>query len=494
MKNIAFFLLGRASQGYFHRILKLLIDFFVFLYYNIRTIIAPHIAIPYNKRKQGVVMFNLYTICAGKFSAFLKACWEYSKNHLFFTVISAFCILLCLIAVVLLMIKSVKMSAVRKEAENANAFLDAMEKEHAAKERALQEEKAKAEEEQRKKEAHKQQKRELSEAEKSAPKKCCLFCGTLNGAHADFCEECAGKEFGSLKDYFERKERMESDREKKQAARAAVKEAEKELGVSRAVKYTGKWVIYRVYTDVDTDDESYFFELHASNGEKLLTSEEYSSYVGALKGIQTHKFNILHSNFRITLTKKGTYMFKLLSGRNSLLCMGENYPTKARCESAIESTKRFAETAVIDEDLQELLVKLPTEDASAMPIFPDGVSGKWVVSHKADADGETMFFFELHANNGEKLLSSEEYTTYIGAINGVTTHRKNIETGNFRVSLTKRGDYIVKLLNGNGQLLCLGEHYKSRSLCNHAIESIKRFALSSPVLTDAETAAIIKNE
>ena len=439
-------------------------------------------------------MFNLYTICAGQFSAFLESCWAYCKTHLFFTIVSAVCVLLCIVAVLLLLRQSVKMSAVRKEAESANAFLDAMEKEHAAREKALQEEQAKAEEEKRRKEERNQQKKQIAEADKTAPKKCCLFCGTLNAAHAEFCEECAGKEFGTLKDYFERKERMESDREKKQAAREMVKQVEEELGVSKAVKYAGKWVLYRVYTDVDTDDESYFFELRASNGEKLLTSEEYSSYSGALKGIQTHKLNILHNNFRITLTKKGTYIFKLLSGKNSLLCMGENYPTKARCESAIESAKRFAETAVIDEDLQELLVKLPPEDNSTLPDFPDGVSGKWLIGSKAGADGETVFFFDLYANNGEKLLSSEEYTTYIGAINGVTTHKKNIEIGNFRISLTKRGDYIVKLLNGNGQLLCLGEHYKSRTLCNNAIDSIKRFALSSPVLTDAETAAVIRKE
>ena len=96
-----------------------------------------------------------------------------------------------------------------------------------------------------------------------------------------------------------------------------------------------------------------------------------------------------------------------------------------------------------------------------------------------------MFYFELFANNGEKLLSGEEYTTYIGAVNGIQTHKNNIAKGNFRVSLTKRGDYIYKLLNGNGQLLCLGEHYKTKRRCLNAVESVKRFAANSPVLTDA---------
>lgn len=439
-------------------------------------------------------MVKTTDICAKGFSDFVNLCKEYCKSHLLFTLTIAGCVLLCLLAVALLVLQKRRMAAKRKEAENANAFLDAMEQEHQARERALAEEKAKAEEEKRLAEEKLRQKQTIAEANRTQPKKCCLFCGTLNVANAEFCEECAGKEFGSLKEYFERKERMESELEKKQAAREARKQAETELGVTKAVKYAGKWVMFRVYTDVDADDESFFFELHANNGEKLLSSEEYTSYVGALKGIQTHKINILHNNFRIVLTKKGDYIFKLLSGKNSLLCTGENYPTKARCESAIESVKRFAETAYIDEDVQEILVKLPPDDATTSPSFPEGVVGKWLIGHKAGADGDTTFYFELYANNGEKLLSSEEYTTYIGAINGVTTHKKNIEGGNFRISLTKRGDFIVKLLNGNGQLLCIGKHYKSRRLCQNAIESVKRFALSSPVLTDAATAALIRDE
>ena len=100
---------------------------------------------------------------------------------------------------------------------------------------------------------------------------------------------------------------------------------------------------------------------------------------------------------------------------------------------------------------------------------------------------EQVFYFELFASNGEKLLSSEEYTTYIGAINGIGTHKTNIERSNFRISLTKRGDYIYKLLNGNGQLLCLGEHYKTKRRCENAIESVKRFAKNAPILSDSET-------
>lgn len=254
----------------------------------------------------------------------------------------------------------------------------------------------------------------------------------------------------------------------------------------KQAKYTGKWVICRVVTDDEKDEEeTYFFELHASNGEKLLSSEEYTSYNGALRGIETHRTNILKNNFRITISKKGDYIFKLLSGKNQLLCMGEHYATRARCESAIESAKRFAKTAVLDENVQYQVVKLPQEDDHFEPL-PDGYNGKWVIDSTTAPDGEEVFYFELYANNGERLLSSEEYASYIGAVNGINTHKMNIAKGNFRIFLTKQGDYIYKLLNGNGQLLCLGEHYKTKRRCLNAVESVKRFALNSPVLTDSK--------
>lgn len=264
----------------------------------------------------------------------------------------------------------------------------------------------------------------------------------------------------------------------------------------KIARYSGKWVICRVMTAIDGEhsdmaakDETYFFELRASNGEKLLTSEEYTTYSGALGGIKTHKLNIAKGNFKIMPSKKGDYIFKLLNGKNLLLCMGENYATRARCESAIESAKRFAATAIIDENVQDIIIDPPVEDDETEPreFIDNGYKGKWIIRANTAPDGEQVFYFELYASNGEKLLSSEEYTTYIGAVNGIETHKTNIERGNFRVSLTKRGDYIYKLLNGNGQLLCLGEHYKTRRRCENAIESVRRFAKNAPVLADSET-------
>lgn len=447
-------------------------------------------------------MYNLYPLCA-KFG--FDMIWEYCVEHLAFTLILLGCVALALAAIVLLILQKRKLTKKRQQAEEAAIFLQTMEKEQRAREEA---EAKRREQDEAEKLAKAEKQKKLQEQELSAavtPKKVCLFCGKENLAHAEFCEECAGKKFGTIEDFEQKKAKRATERAEKQSGKkkaepvvldAAEKQEEKKnaapVGLEKQPKYAGKWTLFHLYTgDMDSAEqaeEAYFFELRASNGEKLFASEEYTSYNGALKGIETHKTNIANGNFRICLTKKGDYMFKLLTGKNTLLCTGENYPTQARCESAIESTKRFAQTALIDENLQELLIKAPVEDGAPEPQIEENGNGKWVISSKTDVNGEKVFTFELFANNGEKLLSSEEYTSYIGAINGITTHKKNIDGGNFRISLTKRGDYVFKLLNGNGQLLCLGEHYKNKRLCQSAVDSVKRFALSSPVLTDAKTA------
>ena len=283
--------------------------------------------------------------------------------------------------------------------------------------------------------------------------------------------------------------------EKKETpAKAAAKQptsakpaTEKAEAKQPSAKYTGKWVICQLSLiggEGNVAEENYFFELRASNGEKLLTSEEYTSYAGAIKGIQTHKDNVEKGNFRITLSKKGDYIFKLLTAKNTLLCTGANYKSLERCERAIASTKRFAATAVVQDEMEEIRMPLPAEEETAQAEVQapeNGYTGKWIINTTGNEEVGIMYYFELFASNGEKLLTSEEYTTYEGAVNAVATHKANIAKGNFRISVTKKGDYLFKLLGGNGQLLCMGEHYKTRSRCESAVESVKRFSQSAPV-------------
>lgn len=106
-------------------------------------------------------------------------------------------------------------------------------------------------------------------------------------------------------------------------------------------KYTGKWQIY-------SENGRYAANLVASNGEVLLRTESYSALSGIKSGIETIKNNIERDNFALSVDKNGNYFFKLFSSSTRLLCISEAYTTKAVCESAINSVKRFAKTAVIE--------------------------------------------------------------------------------------------------------------------------------------------------
>jgi len=252
----------------------------------------------------------------------------------------------------------------------------------------------------------------------------------------------------------------------------------------KSARYTGKWVICRLLLTDEYDEEleeRYFFELRASNGEPLLTSEEYLTYEGAEKGIQTHKENILNDNFRIVL-RGNEYVFKLLTAKNTLLCTGTPYKSFERCESAVASAKRFAATAIVQEEPEDVSVKIPEDDDfDTTEIDEAYIKGRWVIMTSGNERIGTVYYFELLDGAGKKLLVSEEYATYEGAVNAVATYQTNIAKGNFRISVTKRGDYMFKLLGGNNQLLCLGEHFPSRRRCEWAIEVVRAFSRNSAV-------------
>ena len=256
--------------------------------------------------------------------------------------------------------------------------------------------------------------------------------------------------------------------------------------LDKMARYSGKWAICRVVIGDSANEDAFFFELRSTKGEQLLSSEEYTSYNSALRGIETHKSNVLRNHFRILPTQNGGYTFKLLSGKGMLLCMGNSYPTKAECEQAVESIKRFARTAFIDENIQDVVVKVPEETDEVLPPLPDGHKGKWVIDCRTLENGERAYYFELFSEKEECLLTSEDYTSYVGTINSIQTHKTNIKNGNFRISLTKQGDYTYKLLNGNGQILCLGDHYRTKRLCEYAVDVLKAYAADAPVLTDPD--------
>ena len=112
----------------------------------------------------------------------------------------------------------------------------------------------------------------------------------------------------------------------------------KQKSVDKNTAYTGKWAITEV-------DDMFIAQLFASNGELLLSSESYSTASSAKSAIETITTNGLDGNFIIDEDKKGRYFFKLRNSQKSTLCVGETYSQLSKCQSAIDSVRRFLATA-----------------------------------------------------------------------------------------------------------------------------------------------------
>ena len=108
----------------------------------------------------------------------------------------------------------------------------------------------------------------------------------------------------------------------------------------------GKWVIKSRIEDGKT---WYSAVLKASNGVVILKTESYASSAGIQSGINTIKKNIAANNFEIKEDKNGNWNFKLYNARKMLLCVGEGYASRVKCENAVNSVRRFSKHSTVVE-------------------------------------------------------------------------------------------------------------------------------------------------
>jgi len=245
--------------------------------------------------------------------------------------------------------------------------------------------------------------------------------------------------------------------------------ASAEKPVVEKKKAVGKWLIKH------KGQVEYSAYLLASNGEILLTSEVYSTVDGAKTGIETIKKNVALGNFELVQDKAKRYFYKLKSSANRLLCVGEVYNTKQSCLKSIESVKRFAETAVISDKIEEDLTIIeytPNKKVDEKTQY----KGKWKI---LEDDDTGYFCAQLFASNGELLLSGEYVSTYSAAKSSLQNIRKNALECNFVIDRDKNKKYVFKLRNAQKSILCLSASYDSLSACQKALDSTYRFAVTA---------------
>ena len=117
----------------------------------------------------------------------------------------------------------------------------------------------------------------------------------------------------------------------------------------------GKFEVKKVKTGIK-------FNLKASNGEIIATSEVYTTEAACRKGIESVRKNALsaiedqtveeivqvkHPKFEMYLDKAGEYRFRLKARNGEIIAASEGYKKKPSCLNGIDSVKRNAPEAEI---------------------------------------------------------------------------------------------------------------------------------------------------
>ena len=108
------------------------------------------------------------------------------------------------------------------------------------------------------------------------------------------------------------------------------------------------------------------FDLKATNGQTIATSEIYESRAACLNGVESVRRNapianvedqtlenfetVTHPKFEMYVDKAGEYRFRLKARNGTIIAVSEGYTAKASCENGIESVKKNAAEAEVVEE------------------------------------------------------------------------------------------------------------------------------------------------
>lgn len=114
-----------------------------------------------------------------------------------------------------------------------------------------------------------------------------------------------------------------------------------------------------------TANNGFKFNLKATNGEIIAVSEVYNTKAACLNGIESVRKNAVAANFEdqtvegfateknpkfeMYTDKKGDFRFRLKATNGQIIAVSEGYTTKNACKNGIESIRKNAPEAKIEE-------------------------------------------------------------------------------------------------------------------------------------------------
>ena len=123
--------------------------------------------------------------------------------------------------------------------------------------------------------------------------------------------------------------------------------------------------------------------------------------------------------------------------------------------------------------------------------------GKFVIRNT-----KTGIKFDLKANNGEVIATSEVYKSEASCKKGIASVRRNAPVAavedqtvegfakekhpKFEIYVDKAGEFRFRLKATNGQIIAVSEGYKAMAGCKNGIASVKKNAEDAPIVDAKE--------
>jgi uncharacterized protein YegP (UPF0339 family) len=288
---------------------------------------------------------------------------------------------------------------------------------------------------------------------------------------------------------------------------------------------TGKFFIKKA------KDGSYMFNLRASNGETIATSDMYSSLEKCKKGITSVQMNapianiedhtvsgaideVVNPKYEMYYDKSGDYRFRLKAKNGSIIVKSQGYSSKSNCVAGIESVRKNAMSDIIlDEDAlaaekaareaekaaAKKAAEVQEEPVAPAEEAPKGLFGKFII-RQAKA-GSSMF--NLKASNGEIIATSDMYSSLEKCKKGIASIQNNAPIANiedstvegevevktnpkFEMYHDKGGEFRFRLKAKNGSIIAKSQGYSSKTNCKNGIESVKKNAATEEIISEKD--------
>jgi uncharacterized protein YegP (UPF0339 family) len=200
-------------------------------------------------------------------------------------------------------------------------------------------------------------------------------------------------------------------------------------------------------------DAQWHFHLKSGNGAILLTSEAYTTRTGAINGaLSTMNNGVDTAQYKAVAAANGGYLLHLVAGNNEIISFSQVYSSKSNATRAIASCVK-ATTSYLDK--HESLTTGARVEVSA-----------------SESGG---FHFNMFAKNGQIVVASEHYTTEAAAYNGAfAVAADGQSTTAYTVLQSNDGNYYFNVKAQNGQIIGTSQLYTTKASAQAAVTATSK--------------------